>query len=70
MIPAAIQNLSPAEKLDLLWELWDSLRASEADFPVSEKDKKELQLTLDEYRRTGEKGNTWDIVKARILASR
>ncbi len=69
MIPA-VANLNVNEKLDLLWELWDSLRADEANIPVSEKDKKEVQRTLDEYRRTGKKGDTWNVVKARILASR
>ena len=69
MIPAAIQNLPVNEKLDLLWELWDSLRADESNIPVLESHRKEVEESLVEYRRTGNKGDTWDVVKARILAS-
>ena len=70
MIPAVIENLSVNEKLDLLWELWDSLRTNESKIPVSENHRKEVEETLDEYRRTGNKGDTWNVVKARILSSR
>jgi putative addiction module component (TIGR02574 family) len=38
--------------------------------PLSDATKTELQRSLDEYRRTGDKGDTWDVVKERILASR
>jgi len=70
MIPAVVENLNLNEKLRLVWELWDSIAEDQHNIPLSEKNKNELKRTLDDYRRTGNKGDTWDVVKARILGSR
>ena len=70
MIPATIANLDFNAKLQLVWELWDSIAEDKNKIPLSASNKKELEHTLSEYRRTGEKGDMWDVVKARIRASR
>jgi putative addiction module component (TIGR02574 family) len=70
MIPTAIDHLSTAEKLRLVWELWDSISEDQQHIPLSQTNKLEIQRTLDDYRLTGNKGDTWDVVKARILGVR
>jgi putative addiction module component (TIGR02574 family) len=66
----SITALPPEEQLQLVWDIWDHLASDESKIPLSEKVKRELDKTLAEYRRTGNKGDTWDVVKARILGSR
>lgn len=59
-------ELPPDEKLSLLEELWDSLATQPENVPVTEAQAKELDARLEAYRRDGEKGKTWDEVKARL----
>ena len=69
-IVQSLISLPYEEKLRLLWDLWDSMSSEHEKRPLSEAVKKELQESLDEYRRTGQKGDSWDVVKARILGSK
>jgi putative addiction module component (TIGR02574 family) len=67
MLTNSLSQLGYQEKLQLVWELWDSLAEDTSHMPLSEEDKTELLRRYAEYERTGEKGDTWENVKARIL---
>jgi len=59
-----IAKLSPAERLELLEQLWDSL-SSEA-IPMTDAQKEELDRRLDELDREGPIGIPWNEVLDRI----
>ena len=67
---AQLVTLPFEERLQILWGLWDSMAQEQEKLPLSDATKTELQRSLDEYRRTGDKGDTWDVVKQRILSQR
>jgi putative addiction module component (TIGR02574 family) len=45
-----ITSLSPAERLDLIEELWDSLDANATDLPVTDAQRAELASRLEAVR--------------------
>lgn len=53
-----IERLSPAERLDLIERLWDSL--SEDDVPVTDAQRRELERRLDALDREGPIGVPWE----------
>ena len=63
-------ELPAEEKIKLIRALWDSVESEVANerYPVSEEDIIEIRKRMDEYLRDGERGDTWEVVKARILA--
>ena len=69
MIPA-VANLNVNEKLDLLWEIWDSLSVNESQIPISEEDRKEMQRRLDLYDKGELSAESWKDARAKILAGR
>ncbi|MGH7628406.1 MAG: addiction module protein [Gemmatimonadales bacterium] len=56
-------HLSPAERLELISELWDSLEPAEAA-PISPELGAELDRRSAEAERDPESGRSWDAVKA------
>jgi putative addiction module component (TIGR02574 family) len=59
-----IAKLTPAERLDLLEQLWDSL--SPEAIPMTDAQKEELDRRLDELDRDGPAGIPWNEVLDRI----
>jgi putative addiction module component (TIGR02574 family) len=57
-----IEKLSPAEKLDLINELWDSLEADE--FPLTPEQTEELDRRM--AAADTEPGVPWEEVRARL----
>jgi len=57
-----IDSLTPAEKLELIGELWDSLDAREVRVTQAQKDEIDRRLAADEP------GQPWDEVEARLRA--
>lgn len=62
-----INNLSHSEKILLVEHLWDSIRAEAETSPLTEAQEAELDRRLAEYELNPEEGDSWAIVKARIL---
>ena len=58
-------ELSPAERIQLAEQLWDSVTDQTAP-PVSNLQKEELLRRLDRLEKTGPLGSDWETVKARI----
>ncbi|MGH7267209.1 MAG: addiction module protein [Candidatus Rokuibacteriota bacterium] len=61
-----IAALTPAARLDLLEQLWDSLATRPAAVPLTEAQRAELDRRLDELEAEGPVGIPWDEVLSRI----
>lgn len=66
----SIFELSTAEKLQLVEDLWDDIAATPAEVPVHDWQKAELDKRKAEFLRAPEAGEAWEHVKQRIRASR
>ena len=53
---ARLHALSIEEKLQLVEELWDSIAADQASLPLSDEQRQELALRLDEFESDGDLG--------------
>ena len=53
-----IEQMTPAERLDLIEQLWDSL--SEEDVPITDAQRSELERRLDALDREGPIGVPWE----------
>ena len=62
---AALLNLSPAERLLLVQDLWDSLDVD--DIPLTDAQKTELDRRKAEYEANPGSGSTWEDVQRRII---
>jgi putative addiction module component (TIGR02574 family) len=61
-----IASLSTEERLRLMQELWESLRATPEAIPLTNTQREELDRRLDELDREGPAGIPWDEVLHRI----
>ncbi len=65
-----ISELSVSERIQLAEDLWDSiLTDSNADVPLSESQKQELDRRLELHRQNPQQGSTWEEVKQRLELS-
>jgi putative addiction module component (TIGR02574 family) len=68
-----LMQLSPPERLDIADELWDgvhppgSIRPGDP-FVLTAEQKAELDRRLEERKRNPERGESWDVVRARLWA--
>lgn len=63
-----LDTLSPAERLDLIGELWDSL--TDDDVPVTEDVKTILDARIDAMERDPSRGIPWEEVRAALARQR
>jgi putative addiction module component (TIGR02574 family) len=68
MNPASIFDLSPAEKLQLVEDLWDDLAAEPETVPVHDWQKQELARRKANLLNNPDSGLRWDEVKLKIRA--
>lgn len=62
-----ISQLSVSERIQLAEDLWDSiLTDSNADVPLSESQKQELDRRLELRRQNPQQGSSWEEVKQRL----
>ena len=68
MNPDAVSvfDLTPAEKLQLVEDLWDDLAAMPSDIPVTEWQKEELDRRKANLMNNPASGLVWDEVKQRV----
>ncbi len=62
----SVFDLSPAEKLQLVEDLWDDLAATPSDVPIHEWQKKELARRSANLTQNPSDGLSWEDVKRRI----
>jgi putative addiction module component (TIGR02574 family) len=64
---AELMELTPAERLDLAEELWDSVEPREIP-PLTKEQKQELDRRYAEHLRDPTRASKWEDVEARLLA--
>ncbi len=64
--PVSVFDLSPAEKLQLVEDLWDDLAASPDAVPVHDWQKEELARRKANLMNNPAAGLSWDEVKQRV----
>jgi putative addiction module component (TIGR02574 family) len=62
-----VLELSPAERILLVEEIWDSIASVPEAVELSDAQREELDRRLAAYRVNPNAGDPWDVVKARIL---
>ena len=62
-------HLSPAERIQLAEDLWDSVAAHPEQVATPPEQVTELESRLAELDENPEAGESWDEVKARLLKS-
>lgn len=62
----SVFDLSPAEKLRLIEDLWDDLASSPDTVPVHDWQKRELDRRKAAMLKNPAAGSTWDEVKRRV----
>ena len=63
-----IDQLSVAQRILLVEEIWDSIATEAEEAPLSEAQKQDLQRRLDSYDQNPKAGSSWETVKARLQA--
>ena len=58
-------ELSVAERIQLVEDLWDSI-AEDADIPLTDAQKAELDRRLEDLERNPDAGEPWEAVRARL----
>ena len=65
-----LEALPVPERVQLVEDLWDSIARSNADLPVPQWQKDELDRRKKNFRHNPDSGLTWDQVKRDILQAR
>jgi len=61
-----IHNLSMAEKIELIDELWDSVIQDQNNVPITDAQRVELDKRLAAYEIDKDQGKSWEVVRNRI----
>jgi putative addiction module component (TIGR02574 family) len=61
-------QLSVAERIILVEQIWDSIAAEQATVPLTAAQEAELDRRLEVHRKSPHEGASWEEVKARIQA--
>jgi putative addiction module component (TIGR02574 family) len=62
----SVFDLSPAEKLQLVEDLWDDLAATPGEIPVHDWQKEELERRKANLRANPASGLSWEDVKRQV----
>jgi putative addiction module component (TIGR02574 family) len=67
---ADILELSPAERILLVEEIWDSIASVPESVEVTPTQREELDRRLEAFRHHLSAGKTWEAVKGRVLGAK
>jgi putative addiction module component (TIGR02574 family) len=62
-----IDQLSVAQRILLVEDIWDSISAEAERLPLTDAQKQDLERRLAAYEANRHVGSTWEEVKARLL---
>jgi len=65
-----VLNLSVAERIQLVEDIWDTIPASEETFPVSDALRAELDRRVEDHRIHPDSGTDWEVLKRRLGGSK
>jgi putative addiction module component (TIGR02574 family) len=66
--PLIIGDLTLAERIELVEQIWDSIAAEQASLRVVPAQQAELDRRLEAYRENPTAGASWEEVRARLRA--
>ncbi len=66
LLPSNIQQLSIAERLQLVQDIWDSITLSPDLVPVTDQQQQELDNRLQRYNQNPDSGKSWEEVKQKF----
>jgi len=61
-------ELTVAERIQLVEDIWDSIAAVPQPIPLSAAQREELERRLEDYHQHPGEGSPWEEVRQRILA--
>jgi len=64
------KNLSIADRIRLVEEIWDTIAEENEAFELTDAQKRELDKRLASVRNNPRQGRTWDEIKAEFMNSR
>ncbi len=62
-----IDKMTVDEKLDLIEELWESIRQNPQSLELNPAQKQELDRRLQAHAEDAEPGESWQVVRERLL---
>lgn len=65
-----ILELSVAERIRIVEEIWDSIAKNPDSLPLSEEERLELEKRLQEYRENPTEGIEWNKLKEKLLRAK
>lgn len=66
LISLGIDQLSVAQRIVLVEEIWDSIVVDDTAFPLTEAQTQDLQRRIAEYEANPKAGSSWEAVKTRL----
>ena len=66
VLPARMENLSVAERILLVEEIWDSIAAEQHSVEVTDAQRDELGRRMDAYQQSPDQGSHWEDARRRI----
>lgn len=69
-VQTEIFNLSVAERLTLVEDIWDSIAKDADEIELSQELRDELDRRMEEYRNDPEAGVTWEKLDSRLAGLR
>jgi len=63
---AEILQLSVAERIQIVEDIWDSIRESSEELVLSDGEKRELDKRLESYRENPDEGIEWETLKKNL----
>jgi len=61
-----IDQLSVAQRILLVEEIWDSIAEQETDIPLTDAQRQDLERRIANYEANPKEGSSWQEVKARL----
>ena len=70
LLKVDMSELSVAERIQLAENLWDSTLDEQDELPLTDAQKQELDLRLENYQQEPDAGSSWEAVKGRLSLSK
>ena len=65
-----VENLSVAERIMLVEQIWDSIVAEQESLKVTKAQRQELDRRLEVYQASPNRGANWEDLKARLQSEK
>jgi putative addiction module component (TIGR02574 family) len=65
-----IDQMSVAQRILLVEEIWDSIASEEAEVPLTDAQRQDLERRIAAYEANPKAGSSWEEVKARLRKER